>query len=366
MNDDSFPPPPDDEAAVSAYLAGDMDDAEARAFEQRLAAEAGLAARLDSLADALVALRGLDEFDTPAGYEDRLDARLAAERDADEVHGAGASTPPAPGDLAAHRERRDRSRVWLGLGTAAAVLAVGAVMGGAVLRGMGGGGAEEAGTVAGEAAPGRASAESESAAGAVSGPVILDDRVAVADEDALADRLGDVPEAQVLLGTSIDDAQRLEQRYTRAVARRTRATPAPTVVSSSAPSGASAPALEEPASQGGQGAGGGDAQAAAPESADAGQAAQDAPEAAQPPAAGGGSAPPRLRAGGARDPCLAAIRRDARAPLVPVRVESLRYAGERAIAYVFVTAAPGSPTLDRTEVWVVARTDCATLVFQQY
>ena len=54
--------------------------------------------------------------------------------------------------------------------------------------------------------------------------MILDDRVAVADEEAVAHRLGDVPEARALLGTPLDEARRLEQRYTKAVAQRTRAT----------------------------------------------------------------------------------------------------------------------------------------------
>ena len=361
MNDDTFRPAAADAEALSAYLAGDLGDAETAAFEQRLAAEPALAARLDALADALIVLGGHDEAEVPEGFDERLSARLAAERD----------EAPAPADLAAHRARRDRSKLWLGIGTAAAVIAVGSVMAGSMLRGMAG-----LDTASQEAAGGSGAESADLAGGADArdgsgprAPVILDTQIALADEEALRRRYNGVPEAQGLIGVGVRDARSLGARFTRAVSRRTKVTVARAPVATS-----------DDAASGGVGAGSGSGGAApdaagAPDPA-AGDGTPDqqpvaegaAPEegAAAAPQAPAASAPQKARRASRGDPCLASITRQARGPIVPVRVESVRYAGQRAVAYVFVTATPGAEALDRTELWVVRQSNCATLVFQQY
>ena len=326
MTDADRPLTAPDAEALSAYLAGEMTAAEAGAFEARMGDEPALAAAADALASALATLHGADDATPPEGFADRLARRLEEERRA------------VPADLDAYRERRrSRSKVWMGVGTAAAVLAAGALMAGPVLRGLGGGGGA-ADTVAMDGAE---SAREEAAAGmdtgsaaagsAPAGPVILDERVVIADEDALRRRYANLPEAAGVLGLSVRDARPVAQDYAAAVGSQMTVSK----LEASAATDAGGETTDEDLGEGGS-------------------------EAAMAPQTQGGAA-----RGGAGDPCLAAISADARRPLVPVRVETLRFQGAEAIAYVLVTAEPGSRRLDRTEVWVVAP-DCSTLVFQQH
>lgn len=343
MTDDRLDPAAADGEVLSAYLAGDLDDDTAAALERRLAAKPQLAAQLDALADALVALGGYDEVATPEGYEQRLSERLAA-------------PVAAPTDLGAYRQRRTGSARWLRLGTVAAVLLAGTVMAGTALRSMGGQDAME--TTDG------AIAMSESAAGLgddsstrPSAPVILDDNVEVADEQALRRRYEALPEVQALLGVPRDEATELAMVFADAVAARDVG-----VVTDQAAlsAGSSATAAQDPAEEGaGGGSGSGSAESFSDEDAADDGAGPDA-------AAAPSEAQSKSRNLARRDPCLAAITEDAAAPLVPVRVETLRYDGRRAISYVLVTSTPDSGELDRTEVWVVRPRDCATIVFQQY
>lgn len=358
MTDQLFPPPADDGEALSAYLAGELGDAEARALEARLATEPALATQLHALAEALVSLGGFDEVDVPEGFAERLERRLAHER-ANPAGGFAAGTAlPPPDDLAARR--RKRQGAWLGIGTAAAVLAVGAVMAGTVMRGMGGGSAESAaGDAALEsAAGGSESAQEESAAGGgeaaagkeASGPVVRDRKVAVADEAALRQRFSTTAEAQELLGVPVDEARRLQQRYTASLQDRTFEPARDEEVAAQQPADLSADATA-PA-------------AAVPP----GEAEEDT--AASGNAAGpssSGAAAPRVEQFSVpgTDRCLAEIMRG-QSPLVPVRIESLRYQGRPAVAYLFVGASRGSDELDRAELWVVRPDTCATVVFQEY
>ena len=357
MTEQMFPPPDADAEALSAYLAGELGDAESRELERRLAAEPQLAAQLDALADALVALGGFDAVEVPAGFDERLEARLARER------GAPPSAVGAPIDLAARR--RKRQGAWLGIGTAAAVVALGAVMFSGVLRDglAGGGGAEEAAL---ESA-GRDMAGSESAAeggdtelyggggaatgaGAATGPVVRNRQVAVADEQALRRRFSARAEAQELLGVPVEEAAALQKRYTASLRELTlerssvRAPLKQEPVESSADDGGaegSAPPPEENQDTAVSGGGSG------------------------PNSSGAAPPPPARSVVPGADRCLATIMRG-QAPLVPVRVESLRYEGRPVIAYLFVTVSRGSGELDRTELWVVRPRTCATVVFQQY
>jgi hypothetical protein len=124
--------PATDDDRLCAYLDGELPEHEARAVEQQCADDPALAARLAALHDALVVLRDLDRVDPPAGYPQRLHARIARELSA-------ASTSDA--------EVRARGRPPTGwaIGIAAAVL-LAAVVSGAALRGLavGGGAGEEA------------------------------------------------------------------------------------------------------------------------------------------------------------------------------------------------------------------------------
>lgn len=327
--------PADDDELLSAYLADELDSDAAASFEARLQAEPALAARLDALADALVALGGFDTASLPDGFDERLDERLHAAR------------RQMPTDLATARRRRDGRSRWVGIGTAAAVLLLAAVVAGPLLRGMQGGGGADMAEVARDEAGGDAAQEgADGDSSRTTAPVLLSKRVTVADEDALRRRYENLPEAQGLVGVSLDDATQLASRFTAAVDQRTMAVTGGTSASQAAAPDDAAVAesgIDESAGGGGE-AGGGAGSAPAP--LDAGEAENNKSPAA--------------------DPCLATITAGAQAPLVPVRVEPVRYEDQRAVAYVFVTASPDSDRLDRTEVWVVARKDCTTLVFQQY
>ena len=349
MTDDRFvSPSAADEEAVSAYLAGELDDEQTAAFEQRLGREPELVSQVEALADALMALGGVAAVELPDGFEQRLSGRLAAERQA------------TPTDLATYRQRRERSRVWLGIGTAAAVVAVAALTAGPMLRTVGQGGgatsAESAGGLSEAAAGGDFSADADSGPGA---PVILDRNVAIADEEALQRRYEGLPEAEGLLGTPVAEANELAVRFSKAVSERkqVQANSAPLTAGGGAGSGSAASVPADAAEAGKSDDTGDDDVAEAPDS---------KPESAASDQQEGVAARDRRAAAAAMDPCLATISQSTDAALVPVRVETVRYDGRRALAYVFVTASPDSETLDRTEVWVVRPRDCATFVFQQY
>lgn len=88
---------------LAAWLAGDLEAADAAAVEARVQADAAVAARADALADVLAALSGAEEAALPEGYEERLRARLIAEAEASpqDPSGAAAAGVAAPGPGAA-------------------------------------------------------------------------------------------------------------------------------------------------------------------------------------------------------------------------------------------------------------------------
>ena len=328
MNDRRMSPEQDER--LSAYLAGELADDEATALEEELAGDVELRSELDALAAALVSLSGADDVAVPDGFAERLDARLAAE-----------ATVP---DLAQRRrERAKRTNRWMAIGTAAAVVVLGAVMGGNALRTMTSGGGATSADRADEM-----SAELDDAA-TPSGPVIVTDDLRVAGQSQLRRRFSDLPEVQALLGTSVDQAVQVAAQYSAAVPEELRAQK-------------SAPLREAPAAASGDGEESATVEDDVSVSSGASSAGGEGAAGATSPQSGSASrqalAPTLAR-------CLATISEGATEPLVPARIETLRYDGRRAIAYVLVTAQPDSASLDRTEVWVVARSDCATLVFQQ-
>ena len=351
MTDDRRPAAADEEV-LSAYLAGDLDAADAEAFEQRLAADPELRTRLDALADALVLLGDVDQHAPPDGFEQRLAQRLEEERTAPVV------------DLAQRREqRRRRSNVWLGVGTAAAVVALGAVMAGNMLGGAGmdslaGGEAESAVTADAGSSESAAELHDRSAAESAGpvAPVLLDRRVAITSDQDLERRYSDLPEAQQLLGTPVAEAEKLAADFTTIVDEREVAASAPMAFGGT--SGAAATA-------GGSADHSADADGGEDDQVD--EQLEENEQAVEPePAAPDAAKASKLRSDELSDPCLAEILDSADATLVPVRVETLRYRGGRALAYVFVTSGPGAETLDRTEVWIVRPVGCREVTFLQY
>ena len=345
MNDRRVPDPIDDEQ-LSAYLLGDLSAADAAALERALADDPQRAARLDALANAMAALGGVDEVELPDGFEQRLAQRL------DE----GAQVV----DL--YHERRARRTQWMAGAAAVAVMVFGAVFASNMLGGSDG--ASVAGDVAMDSA-----AEEEAA-----GPVLIDSEVAIADEAALQRRYASLDEVAALLGTDADTATALAQDYTAAVPPELETT---AFAQQSSPAGQSAPAPAAPQAMTEAAADGDDATEQNVTLSDGSlTTGGGTPSRAQPPAEDArelsGKKTRRrrgtsLQAGGANvQTCLREITADATEPVVPVRIETLRYAGKPAFAYVLVTASPDSPELDRAELWVMARADCSPLVFLQY
>jgi anti-sigma factor RsiW len=198
------------EDRLSAYLDGELDPALAAELEARLAQDPDLAGALDAVSDVLVTLRGLDEVDPPAGYTERLRARLAEARQ-------------VPTEVAALADRSPRRRTWRGLGVAAAAALLGLV-GGAVIRG---------GILRGPApelsqAPFEAEIKRELAEDA-GGPTvrlpalstaptsIVDAETPLANEAAVRAHLAELPEAKALLGTSVDQVPELADATRRAI-----------------------------------------------------------------------------------------------------------------------------------------------------
>ena len=306
---DASPPTADGEL-LSAYLAGELDAADAELLEHRLDAEPALAAQLDVLASALVELHDADEAEVPDGFGQRLATRLEQER-------SGAK-PVASLDRA--RERRAdaaKPKWWVAVGTVAAVAAAGALMASGVLRGLGAGGASEdsAEITAAEGDDAGRDGASESAAdvpaqapvpesqsGRASAaparptePIIREEAaVRLRREGALGRRYVNDPQVIGMLGTPLDEAADLAASFTQTIQN--------------------APPFDD------------------------------------------GTAPAA---------CLATATGGAEQPLVPVLVEALQYQATPAVAYVLVTAAPDAEELDRVEVWVLERQGCATLVFVQ-
>ncbi len=323
-----------DDPLLSAWLADDLDDAEAAALEARLAADPVLARRLDEVADAVAGLRRLDDVEPPPGLDDRLRTRVARER----AEGDGAVSL----DAARQRRRRWTGRIAKPLSAAAAVALL-AVVGASAVAVLGGGGGGD--TAQEEAAPlGGAAGDREVSgqAARAEGPVVLEG-------------------------------------------------PLPEVPSATAGSGAAAEAAEEETEAAETEAGD---EASADDGADPdAQPDAGAPLAAPPPEGGGLLSVPEIEAvrgldleaaaaraeeyraalaaappfstGTRPEACLDVVTADATGPLVAVRVQATTAGGAPALAHVLVGASAGSPVLDRVEVWITDPSTCATRSFLQ-
>jgi hypothetical protein len=69
---------------------------------------------------------------------------------------------------------------------------------------------------------------------------------------------------------------------------------------------------------------------------------------------------PPLRDGVAPAECLPALQRGSATPVVPVRVETVVYRDEPALAYVLVAASNVARELDGVEVEILRAEDCST------
>ena len=203
---------PDEGELLAAYLAAETDDLTSARIERRLVEDAQVSARLDALARTRQRLQRLEQVQPPPGFRARLDARLRAER----------ATPPAQAVRAGARAssvRRERSRRFAPLATAAALVLVAVLGGVALLNSVGGSAEESAGQVTDTAADQPATAEEPLAAepfaapesgeqGAAGGESSGADGGAAADQDdagTLDARAGTLPR----VGADADIAARL-------------------------------------------------------------------------------------------------------------------------------------------------------------
>lgn len=312
--------PSDEGELLAAYLSGDLDETAAARLEQRLEDEPDLARRLDATARVLVALRGVDDVEPPEGVGERLRERLAAEQattgpaavaPAGADRGADAAAGGTVTSLAARR------RVpWQAVGGIAAGVVALAVIGGTVLQGLGGGGADMAqdtGTAEESAeapaddmvaAPepddadlprtlgehgGEAQDDPTQSARADAPPVIVAGLVTVTSEAELVARYQGLPEATSLLGEPTGPAANRAAEYRAVIAE--------------------APAFE------------------------------------------GGVRP---------DACLSAL--DADPAAVPVRTELVSIEEDFALVYVVVSATRGSEVLDIVQAWALDPGTCAPVM----
>ncbi|CAN5821801.1 hypothetical protein BH23ACT8_BH23ACT8_03480 [soil metagenome] len=261
----------EDDARCSAYLEGELTAAEAIAFEARLADEPTLGGTLERTRAALESLAGVGAAEPAPGYGDRLRARLAEVRDqqprqlADEGPAAGSQPPASLASLPRHRVRE--ARPWMGI---AAALVLFAVLGGGLVgvlfgatsgdetAASGAGEADTGGDDAGTAAepevaeaeggdsdadgeesrafmadPGTEAAAGDSAAddvddgappddapaagGLRAAPSVIDEGVALADGQALADHMGGRQEAVAALGVPLPEVPDHAERAARAL-----------------------------------------------------------------------------------------------------------------------------------------------------
>ncbi len=220
MTDDTWPPPPGDDAELSAYLAGDLDDLAARRLEARLAEDPALAARLDQIADILAELRAVDTVEPPEGLAERVQTHVAPVTIPPEAPASPRGETIAQQPAAATRGRRF-VQTPRRLGAVAAAVAAVALVGGITLLTSPAGDdvaeeAEDRMTTlddAQEEAPAPDADEAPEAAGdGPQGEEARPDAESGVAEDLVDDPRDDVAtssavsDAQALLGTPADDA----------------------------------------------------------------------------------------------------------------------------------------------------------------
>lgn len=304
---------------LADYLAGELDADETAAVEAELARDPRLRAQLEAVRRADAALAHLESPPLPDGFEARL--RAAVDTELRNQLGEVPAVHAVTDELG---ERRTRRRSWVPAlaGAAAGV----AILAGAVLAITNLPAADDEAEVAldapaedadvAEEAEPEAMAEPEEAA--VEGPVIVASNRELGADDA--DALLDTSELQQLADrrlsvTAGTDVARLWRGALRAEAD--------------------------------------------------GEAADDAaPAPAEPDLRvfSEGPVDPADRAD--IDRCLGELE-IADEPAIPAYIELVRFEGEPALAYGFVTRDPATSTFTRSEVWVVSRDDCQVLRFSQ-
>lgn len=330
--------PTDDGELLSAYLLGDLDEAQASALDERLAAEPPLAARLDATREAIEALSGLDAVSPPAGYTERLRTRLAAERaavsDSDAARAAAAAQASRPSQVAQEQTavgdldaaRAGRARRWQPLAYAAAVVLV-AVVGLAALA-----------TVLG---PIRSGQQDSVATLDEAAEDSADDTAELfAEPDA-----GDGDQAVPAPEASPEGA---ESDWAGTTDRGTRPSQ-PAIVDAGVVLADEAAAREHFAGVGAE--------------AFLGLEREEAEEVGRSFAVAVRRAEPFASTGVAPAVCLEQVSAEAAGPVVPAHVEAVRYAGADAVAYVLATASLEADSVDRLELWITAPSDCGIRLF---
>jgi hypothetical protein len=193
-----------DDDQLSAYLDGDLDQAQAAELETRLAQDPALATALDAVGEVLVALRGLDAVNPPSGYAERLRARLAKAREAS----------PAP---PVHQPPRRRN--WRVVASTAAAITLLGLLGTAVMRGRMP--VPEAAQAPPEAQLQRETADAGPVvrlpALSVPHTAIIDAETPLADEAAVRAHLAALRGANSLLGIPIDRVPELADAARRTI-----------------------------------------------------------------------------------------------------------------------------------------------------
>lgn len=306
-----------DAVLLAAYLHGDLADDQAATLEARLDTEPALAARLEALAQVVARLQRLDEVTPPAGYEQRLRARLDGARAQDAVAAPGATDPM-------------RRTPWLALvGVAAAVAAI-ALVTPRVLPGSGDTGTDVA---AGDATPGEGAGEGD-----------LEAMSRAADETGAAEEAA--PAAPPAPGVEVQEqADRRATGLAEPGSGAASADWSPLVVDSGARLGSEGEVRAH---------------------------FRDLPEVEEilgTPAAHAGALRERAHARIQQSPpfsdglapatCLETLAGEG-AEAVPARVERVQFRDEPALAYILVTAAGAQ--FDRVEAWILTP-GCDTRLF---
>jgi hypothetical protein len=331
----------DADERLADYLAGELDADERTAFEAELARDAELRAQLAALRRADEALSHLSSPAPPAGFDERLDARL--DRELDDLFGS--RTAPAD-ELAERRARRAIPRWVLATSGAAAALIVVAGVG-IVAGGLGGLDGADDGLALDEPVSSLDAERgpvpevgADMTLGLDAGPVIVAEDRAIEDEDVAG--LLAVSGPLLLADAQLDPetAARLRPGYLDVLGVGETEAPA------EAPDGADATD---------------DADGAV-----AAERSDDAPQTFEAPAE------TALRTRGEVEPddrravtrCLDVLMADS-PTAIPVYAELAVRDDEPVVVLGLVDEDPSTGTFSRREIWVLSRADCQVRFFSQ-
>lgn len=348
---------------LAAYLAGDLDPADASAFEEELARDPALRAQLAAMRRADGALLALRSPQAPDGFEERLRAALQPVL-ADELGNAGVpeEAPTSTGtfdELASRRAERDQRRGrWLPAvaGVAAAAAAV-VVIGNVVEFGgddadmdTGDSGVETMADDAEMESFDETEGDDAEDAGAPpppDGPTVVSSERALGEQDLEALLAAPELEGVTAQGYGSDEGTVIADGWSLALG--------------ADPAQDDAMADDEAADDE---AAGDTAEEGTESDADGSSAAEAVPESA--PMQTRGSAPLSEDDEATVARCLNYLMEGEDAPdAIPAYVELATYDGDDVLVFGFVTEDPSTGAYTRTELWVVGRDDCEPRYLRQ-